>query len=212
MAPTTRRYRNVECGMWDSADFLALSSPSKPNGQHLWQFLLTGPQTGIVPGLYCFSVAEAAERFRWPLAGTSKCFMEILDRQMAIFDEKTRVIWLPKGMNGRNLPASPNVVRSWRSAWKELPSCNLKTRAAWVLLEKLEAFGEGFAKAFREILGEPFLKGRPHPSPIQESGTATDLDPDPLNRSQIQENLAGLDHARARSASPSGMSGFGGSS
>lgn len=152
-----RRYRNVEPAMWDSADFKALSPPEKPTAQFLWLYLLTGPATGPIPGLFVFSVAETAERFRWPLKGTWQAFGELLAKKrsgppMAIYDESSRLLWLPRAITpDRNLPPNPNVVKSWRRPWAELPECELKGRAASVLDTILETLGEGFLKPFREL-------------------------------------------------------------
>jgi hypothetical protein len=162
MTAAPRIYRHVERGMWTSADFLALSAAPKPNARDLWHYLLSGPPTDVIPGLFVFSIAEAAEYFRWPVKGTRECFDEILGRGMARYDEQTRLVWLPKAMKDRNLPASPNVVRSWRRAWGELPDCSLKREAQASIQASLEgigkAFGEGFLKAFREVFGEGSAK------------------------------------------------------
>lgn len=182
-----RIYRHVECGTWDSADFLALSAPKEPSAQFLWLYLMTGPQTGPIPGLYRLSLAETAERFGWPVESTRDAFNEIVGRGMAAYDAQTRVVWLPKAIQqNRNAPASPNVVKSWRRPWTEIPQSHVTRVAARHIESSLRSIGEAFAEAFREVigeafveafakgLGEPFPKGSADPSPNQESGTATE--------------------------------------
>lgn len=154
------RYRSVECRTWDDEKFVALSAP-QANAQTLWLYLLTGRSTGVIPGLYVFSVAEVAERFGWTTKATRACFDEILKCGMAVHDERTRLLWLPNALSRKcNQPASPNVVRSWGRAWIELPPCELKARSGKSIRETLASIGEGFAKAFDEA----FAKGSPKPS------------------------------------------------
>src|SRR6266446_3179831 len=48
---TMSRYRKIDTRMWGDVRFRELSSPS-PSGKYLWMFLLTGPQTSNIPGLF----------------------------------------------------------------------------------------------------------------------------------------------------------------
>jgi hypothetical protein len=202
MASAKRRYRNIECGMWDSPDFLSLSAPKKPTAQWLWLYLLTGPCTGIIPGLFRFSIAETAERFGWSAKEISSCLDELVKKNMARFDPATRLIWLPNALKDRNAPASPNVVRSWRAAWIEVPECELKAQAAEIIEATLATFGEGFAKAFREGSAKPSPKGTRKDPPtlperIPETFPKGSAEPSPIQESGIRKQEAGVSpHAR----------------
>lgn len=48
------QYRKVSTQIYADARFAALSSP-KPNGKTLWLYLLTGPHTTNIPGLFAVS-------------------------------------------------------------------------------------------------------------------------------------------------------------
>jgi hypothetical protein len=214
MARTQRVYRHVECATWDSADFTALTAPEKPSAQFLWLYLMTGPQTGPVPGLYRFSIAEAAERFGWSVKGTRAALEEILVREMALYDAETRILWLPKAIGrDRNAPASPNVIRSWRRTWSELPSSGIKTLAAATVETFLKGIGEGFVKAFHEVIGEDLRKAIANPSRNQEQ------EQESLNKAKslperhpANENLEGYRPAADRLAGPDVLGRVGGGS
>jgi hypothetical protein len=158
MAVERRRYRKVLTRMHGDEKYRELSKP-KPNGQTLWQYLITGPHTTAVPGLFTAGEAGMAEALEWPLAGFRRAWKEIESREMAHADWRARVVWLPNAVR-HNVPESPNVVRSWRTTLDEIPECTLKTRALIDLAAFLEGYGPAFLKAFNEATG--------HPSPNQE--------------------------------------------
>lgn len=162
MAVERRRYRKVLTRMHADEKFRELSKP-KPNGQTLWQYLITGPHTTSVPGLFTAGEAGMAEALDWPLAGFRRAWGEIESRGMAQADWKARVVWLPNAVR-HNPPESPNVVRGWRAAIDEITECALKRRA----LDELQAFLEGCGSAFTKAFREAFDEQTHHPSPNQE--------------------------------------------
>ena len=107
------------------------------------------------------------------MEGFREAFAEAFREGIVKADWKARLVWVPNVIR-HNPPESPNVVRSWRVAWDELPECKLKTEAYKTLKAFLEAFGEAFAKAFGEAC--------PHPSPNQEQEQ---------EQEQEEEDLAG---------------------
>jgi hypothetical protein len=120
-------YSIVERRMHGDAKFRALSAP-QPNGQSLWQYLLTGPHCTIVPGLFALGEATLAERLGWPLEDTRRCLAEILEAGMARIDRRAGLIWLPNALK-HNQPKNPNVVVGWRDTWALLPECPLLEEA-----------------------------------------------------------------------------------
>jgi hypothetical protein len=167
-------YRRIEVRMWGDGKFKNLS-PMPPSGQGLWIYLLCGPQTGIIPGLFCAGHAALAEALGWPTEAFEKAFREVLGEGLAKDSPKDRLIWLPNAIK-HNPPMSPNVVRSWAAAMDSLPECTFlheaieHIRGEVYLLDKQEV--KGFAKAFDEVFGEAlpkaFAKGNEKPSPNQE--------------------------------------------
>lgn len=156
-----RRYRKVLCRMYGDEKFRQLSGP-KPNGQTLWTYLITGPHTTSVPGLFVAGEAQLAEALGWSLAGFRSAWREIAALSMGQADWKARVVWLPNAIR-HNKPENPNVVRGWRDALDEIPACELKTHAITSLRAVLATCkeGEAFLKAFAEVLGEAFVKDSP---------------------------------------------------
>lgn len=156
------RYRKIEVILWGDTKFQALSKPV-PNAQTLWIYLLTGPHTNAVPGLFVIGKAALAEAIDWDFEAFGKVFQELIDAKMIRFDPKTRLIWVPNAIK-YNLPESPNVVRSWKAQIREIPESSLLTEALTSIKNSIYGMGEGFQKAFLEVFG----KGLPQPSPNQE--------------------------------------------
>jgi hypothetical protein len=57
-----------------------------------------------------------------------EAFGEVFRKGLAEADWKARVVWVPNAVK-YNRPESPNVVKSWRYAWDEIPECSLKAQA-----------------------------------------------------------------------------------
>jgi hypothetical protein len=131
------RYAKVARRMWDDEVFRSWSKPP-PNAQTLWQYLLTCPNGGSVPGLFRFSVAETAERFEWSIEDTQRVLQEIVDSGRAEYDPTARLIYLPNALRA-NDPQSANVVVGWSRQWAELPECALKRRAQVAFRRHLSA-------------------------------------------------------------------------
>jgi len=147
------RYRQIQVQMWGDEKFCALS-PLPPSGQALWLYLLTGPQTGIIPGLFRAGRAGMAEELEWSVEQFDERFAELLEKGMAKADFKTRIVWLPNAIK-HNPPANPNIVKSWRKEFDLLPECPLKFEAYEALKAFVFKLGEGFAKAFDEAIKKP---------------------------------------------------------
>ena len=188
-------YRKVEMQTWGDKKFRALS-PLAPSGQALWLYLLTGPQTGILPGLLRAGRAAMAEELGWSLEAFDEAFGEAFREGMVQADWKARLVWLPKALRATNKPESPNVAIAWRKAFDRLPDCDLKATAedaicmflagvgpeylaaftgdrlprAPVTESLREAFTEAFDKAFRKAFPKPSPKGSPKTMPNQETG------------------------------------------
>jgi hypothetical protein len=160
------RYRKIEVRMWGDEKFRALS-PMPPSGQALWVFLLTGPHTGPIPGLFRSGRAAMAEELDWPVEAFDEAFQEVLSQDMAQADWKAKVVWIPKAISC-NRPESPNVVLSWGSEWALIPECDLKREAYEVLKSSIHALGEGFAKAFDKAFEKPSAKPSPKTCRNQE--------------------------------------------
>jgi hypothetical protein len=159
-------WRKIEPRMWGDEKFRSLS-PTRPCGQTLWIYLLTGPHTGPIPGLFRAGRAALAEGLEWPQEGFDKAFQEILALGMAKADWKARVVWVANAIKC-NPPLSPNVVTSWAGEWQLIPECALKGEAYQVLRSCAYGFGEAFREAFDKALSKPFAKTMPNQEQEQE--------------------------------------------
>jgi hypothetical protein len=166
-------YRRLTVRMYGDQRFMRLS-PLRPSGQALWLYLLTGPHTGPIPGVFVAGRAALAETLGWPLEAFDKAFAEVIDEGLAQFDPKTR-LWLIPNAIRHNIPPNPNVVKSWREHWKLLPECDLRARTFEHICTALSEVSEAFGKAIDYACGKPFEKPSPKPSPKrsakQEAGS-----------------------------------------
>lgn len=147
------RYRKIEVRMWGDEKFRNLT-PIPPCGQGLWVFLLTGPHTGPIPGLFRSGRAAMAEELDWPVEAFDEAFREASSQGMVKADWKAKVVWVPNAV-ACNKPESPNVVTSWGAEWDLIPECDLKREAYDSLRSNICALGEGFAKAFDKAFAKP---------------------------------------------------------
>ncbi len=164
--PEEGRYSKVSRRVWGSPDFRALSAP-KPNAQTLWLRLLTGPELGVIPGLFEARESGLAEALGWPLTGFRRCFAEITTRQMATHDKAAGLMWVPRAIH-HNPPDNPNVILGWKLAWKELPDSPLKEQAKSYLRQWCEGVGISWVKAFDNVTGYVVANvgGNPLPNPL----------------------------------------------
>ncbi len=185
------RYRKIDSKMWGDEKFASLSK-SKPNGQTLWIFLLTGPHANSCPGLYAVGERALAEALGWQLKDFRRAFKEISMVGMAKADWEKRVILIPNVIK-YDPPQNPNIIKKWGKDFDEIPECSLKREYYSIIKNFLKDFPEGFQKAFREYFGNdlkndlkndslndsindssiPYPKPYPKPKPYSES-----IDPD----------------------------------
>lgn len=146
------RFKKIDVRMYADSKFLALTPP-EACGQSLWIYLITGPQTNSIPGLYVAGEAALAEALKWSLEGFRKAFGEVFQEGLAKADWKHRVLWIPNAIK-YNTPENPNVVKSWKIYWEEIPECNLKDIARQHFNTFLKGLGKGFAEAFEKVSGK----------------------------------------------------------
>ena len=160
------RYRKIEVRTWSDEKFRALSA-IPPSGQGLWFFLLTGPHTTAIPGLFRAGRAAMAEELNWELEAFDEAFQEVFAQGMVKADFKAKLVWLPKAIQ-HNKPESPNVVRGWRVELDLLPECDLKREAIAGMRKALEDIGHSYVEAFDEVISsekKDSAKPSPKPSP-----------------------------------------------
>ncbi|TES65671.1 hypothetical protein E2P84_36700 [Burkholderia cepacia] len=193
-----RRYRRIEVRMWGDHKFKQLS-PLPPCGQGLWVYLLTGPHTGPVPGVFRAGRASMAEDLGWEQEDFDRAFAEAADQDMVRADWRAKFVWVPKAIK-YNRPESPNVVKSWGGEWDLLPECELKTQALASLRANIYELGEAFAKAFDATFGKASEKpsdmppGKPPAKPNNNpsgKGTGNQEQDQDQNQEQVNNRRAG---------------------
>jgi hypothetical protein len=143
------RYKKIDTRIWGDRKFRQLSPP-KPCGQALWWRLMVPREATNIPGLFSTTESALAESLQWPLKGFRAAFAEISDQRMATADWKAGLVFLPNGIKFHK-PESPNVIKSWRAPWDEVPECELKLIAYTILRGYVE---KELSKAFLEAFDE----------------------------------------------------------
>lgn len=165
-SPKRARYSNVERRVWNDGWFQSLSK-IPPCGQGLWLYLLTTPTLQVLPGLIVDGEAGMAEKLGWSLEGFRKAFGEVFAEGRAEADWKARLVVVTNAVRC-NEPESPNVVRSWRHQWLEVPECSLKVSYYRKLKAFCEGLGKGYAQAFAEAIEDPSPKASRNQEQEQE--------------------------------------------
>lgn len=129
--------RSVDTRMWGDRKFCSVSKP-QPNAQTLFFYLLTGPETGILPGVFRMGRAALAEALGWDVDATVRCFDELVELGMAIADWLHRIVYLPNAL--RYGPAvGPDWVKKWGEPFDQLPDCDLKVEVYRRFLNHFQA-------------------------------------------------------------------------
>ena len=157
------QYRKVSTQLYADARFGALSSP-KPNGKTLWLYLLTGPHTTNIPGLFSVSRESLACNLGWSIKDVTRIWKEFeaLDEgheyRMVLADWSKNLVFVPKAV-AHNGIGSFNAVQGWRSQWNNLVECELKLEAWEAILAGFQAAGnDECAAAFAACCKRPNIK------------------------------------------------------
>jgi hypothetical protein len=142
------RYRRVRSAIWLEREFAALSEHERL----VALYCLTGPYTNglglyrLVPEAAAVDLGIGVDAFRRRFKAPCRAFRWR-------FDGAARVLWIPTWLE-ENAPQSPNVVKSWRAAFNEVPACAVKIEASRAIRAFLKAKGEAFHEAFGEVSTE----------------------------------------------------------
>jgi uncharacterized phage protein (TIGR02220 family) len=203
VARSTRIYRKVETSLWTDSDYRALSKP-KPNARTLWMYLLCGQRTTTIPGVVLARPAVMADDLEWPVSGWRKAMDEIAGRGMAKHDPEVGLVVLTKALLHRGTPRetskpnSPNAMKSWVSAFRDLPDCSLKADLGVTLDAFVSACGEEMLNAFRAAMGTPCTT-----APTRRDGRRVDVVRDgDASQNQDSEAEAEVGSKRAEPSAP----------
>lgn len=147
------RYSKVVRRMWNDGLFRSLDA-APPNPQTLWFRLLTGPELTNIPGLFPAWDSGLSQALRWSRESFLEQFAKLFDKGMVEADWDAGLVWVPNAVL-HNKPSNPNIVLSWRRAWRELPECELKWRAHRELRARMKELGDQWLEAFDKACAEP---------------------------------------------------------
>jgi hypothetical protein len=164
------RYRKILTRLWGDERFQGLSRP-QPNGQTLWLYLLTGPHTTAIPGLFAAGESGLTEALDWPLRAFRKAWREIEQAGMARADWRARVVWIPKAIH-YNEPENPSVVSAWATQLREVPECDLTREAAASIAAYLTPKGPSWVTAWATPCPTPLAQGAGHQEQEQEEASS----------------------------------------
>lgn len=137
----------IDAALWSNPAFLALSRP-QPNAQSLLSYLLTGPHTAQLPGLYRIGVGALSEELGWPIEDIRRIRDELANAGLAFHDDDARVIYVPNALNVS--PPTPECLESWMRQLRAIPQSTARSRwcdDACRLAAQLDGFGETFQAA-----------------------------------------------------------------
>jgi hypothetical protein len=182
MSKPKGRYSKVYRRVWGDEKVRRLSKPP-PSGFTLFMRLLTGPELTNVPGLFTAWEGGLANALHWPLEAFRQAFGEVSAEGLAYADWDVGLIWVPNAID-HNEPESVNVVLAWAETLRELPDCDLKTKA----FARFEAWSKAKGKPWEEA----WLKSCPMTSPIGVGGVCPNQEQDTRSRS-ISDGAAAKD-------------------
>ena len=149
------KYRKISPCIWNDAKVRELSD----KGKLALLFLLTHPHMTPLGAIRANAPGLACE-LGWSEKVFRKAFGEVLALGIAKEDAKAPLVWFPNFLR-HNMPESPNVVRSWVGAFRDLPESPLKGAMLERTGEAVRTLGEGFRSAFAEAF--PGVVGRAAP-------------------------------------------------
>ncbi len=98
-----------------------------PVARLLWMSLYTSAEARrVVPGLFVGSITAMSEIARLPVDDTLTALDQLLEHEMAEYDQKLRVLRLTRLPDCGESPPNPNCVRSWWIRFQTVPACPVR--------------------------------------------------------------------------------------
>jgi len=162
------RFTKYAPSLRNNPKYRALSRPA-PNARDLFDRMITGDCTSLIPGLFVAGPGALMEELGWreeSLELQNKVWSELIASGLVRYDDSTRLIWLPQLVQDVFLPEQPNILQTWGRIWSELPDCDLKHEAWTAFRAAFEArtakrvergadSGTVFGRLFVECCPEP---------------------------------------------------------
>lgn len=114
------RFRKIDTYLWNDPQFNAL----RDDGKLAFLYLLTHPHLNAL-GTMRSSLSGLASELNWSLERLQTALTEPYLTPNIQWDDAVPFIWITHYIDTYP-PESPNVVKSWRNLWEQLPQCPLK--------------------------------------------------------------------------------------
>jgi uncharacterized phage protein (TIGR02220 family) len=169
------RYRKIDTRTWNDKKFNELSD----SGKLVFFLLLTHPHMTSIDAMRA-SLPSLGGDLHWSFGKIEHAFQEILQKNIAKYDESASFIWLPNFLK-YNHPESPNVIKSWNNSLDYLPECNLKT----LLIEHLKFYVSTLSSPFQGAFSLILRKTMPNQEQEHEQEQEQDKNTFPKHRNNL---------------------------
>lgn len=114
-------YRKIDPRLWDDERFVELSCVEKL----LWLYLLTGPHTTSLPGLWIVGIGELVDGLRLPAKSLQAGLEKLEAMGRLVLNPRSRLIRIPNAPR-YNRPENARVLKAWFKLWSDIPDCQQK--------------------------------------------------------------------------------------
>jgi hypothetical protein len=114
-------YRKIDPRLWDDERFVDLTTVQKL----LWLYLLTGPHTTSLPGLWIVGIGELVDGLRLPDKAVREALSVLEGTGMLIHNPRVRLVRVPNAPK-YNRPENARVLKAWFRLWQSIPDCQQK--------------------------------------------------------------------------------------
>lgn len=114
-------YRKIDPRLWDDEKFVELTTAEKL----LWLYLLTGPHTTSLPGLWTVGLGELVDGLRIPAKHVEDGLRKLERMGRLVLNPRLRLVRIPNAPR-YNRPDNARVLKSWFKLWSDIPECQQK--------------------------------------------------------------------------------------
>lgn len=114
-------YRKIDPRLWDDENFVELTTVEKL----LWLYLLTGPHTTSLPGLWIVGIGELVDGLRLPEKSIRAGLDKLQAMRRLVLNPRLRLVRVPNAPR-YNRPDNARVLKSWFRMWSDIPECQQK--------------------------------------------------------------------------------------
>ena len=135
-------YRKIDTRILLDQKFNQLSTQARLVFLHL----LIHPNLTSLGAMHA-SLSSLACELNWLVDQVQETIDVLAQKGMVRYDEQARFVWLPNFLK-YNTPESPNVIKSWETAFSYLPECTLQKQ----LILHVQQFVATLPMAFQDAL------------------------------------------------------------